>query len=78
MDVTGQIGSALDNLIDAALHPSAANLPTGFLVFILAVLAIAALPEDAREKVRMAALTAVGLIVSLSLSWPVNWSALLR
>jgi hypothetical protein len=38
---------------------------------------IAALPEGARQKVRFASLTAVGLIVSLSLTWPVT-SAILR
>ena len=70
-----QLGSTLGDFIDAVLHPSAANLPAGFLVF--AVLMIAALPEGARQKVRLASLTAVGLIVSLSLTWPVT-SAILR
>jgi hypothetical protein len=72
-----QIGSTLGDFIDAALHPSVANLPAGFLVLVLAVLMIAALPEGARQKVRLASLTAVGLIVSLSLTWPVT-SAILR
>jgi hypothetical protein len=72
-----QIGSTLGDFIDAALHPSVANLPAGFLVLVFAVLMIAALPEGAREKVRLASLTAVGLIVSLSLTWPVT-SAILR
>jgi hypothetical protein len=47
------------------LHPSVANLPAGFLVLVFAVLLIATLPEGARQKVRLASLTAVGLIVSL-------------
>jgi hypothetical protein len=60
-----QIGSTLGDFIDAVLHPSVANLPAGFLVLVFAVLMIAALPEGARQKVRLAGLTAVGLIVSL-------------
>jgi hypothetical protein len=72
-----QIGSALGDFIDAVFHPSVANLPAGFLVLVFAVLMIAALPEGARQKVRLAGLTAVGLIVSLSLTWPVT-SAILR
>jgi amino acid permease len=72
-----QIGSTLGDFIDAVLHPSVVNLPAGFLVLVFAVLMIAALPEGARQKVRLASLTAVGLIVSLSLTWPVT-SAILR
>jgi hypothetical protein len=72
-----QIGSALGDFIDAVFHPSVANLPAGFLVLVFAVLTIAALPEGARQKARLAGLTAVGLIVSLSLTWPVT-SAILR
>jgi hypothetical protein len=72
-----QITSTLGDFIDAVLHPSVANLPAGFLVLVFAVLMLAALPEGARQKVRLAGLTAVGLIVSLSLTWPVT-SAILR
>jgi hypothetical protein len=72
-----QISSTLGDFIDAVLHPSVANLPAGFLVLVFAVLMITALPEGARQKVRLAGLTAVGLIVSLSLTWPVA-SAILR
>jgi hypothetical protein len=72
-----QISSTLGDFIDAVFHPSAANLPAGFLVLVFAVLTITALPEDARQKMRLASLTAVGLIVSLSLTWPVT-SAILR
>jgi hypothetical protein len=78
MDAISKIGSALGDLIDAVIHPSVASLPMGFLVLILAVLTVAALPEGARERMRLAGLTAFGLIVSLSLSWPVNWGAILR
>ncbi len=78
MEGFSQIGATLGGLIDAALHPSAANLPAGFLVLVLAVFALAAMPDGAREKLRLAGLTTVGLIVSLSLSWPVNWAAILR
>jgi hypothetical protein len=60
-----QIGSTLGDFIDAVLHPSVSNLPAGFLVLVFAVLMIAALPEGARQKVRLASLTAVGLSVSL-------------
>jgi hypothetical protein len=66
-----QNDSTLDALIDAVLHPSVANLPAGILVLVFAVLMIAALPDNARQKVRLVSLTAVGLIVSLSLTWPV-------
>jgi hypothetical protein len=72
-----QISSTLGDFIDAVFHPSVANLPAGFLVLVFAVLMLAALPEGARRKVRLAGLTAVGLIVSLSLTWPVA-SAILR
>ena len=77
MDGLDQIGSTLSDFIYAALHPSVANLPAGFLILVLAVLMITALPEGARQRVRMASLTAFGLIVSLSLTWPVT-SAILR
>jgi hypothetical protein len=73
-----QIGSKVGDLVDALIHPSVANLPAGFLVLIVAVFAIAALPEGARERMRLAGLTAFGLVVSLSLSWPLNWAAILR
>jgi hypothetical protein len=72
-----QISSTLGDFIDAVFHPSVANLPAGFLVLVFAVLIIAALPEDARRKMRLASLAAAGLIVSLSLTWPVT-SAILR
>ncbi len=72
-----QIGSNLGDFIDAVFHPSVANLPAGFLVLVFAVLIITAMPEGAREKMRMACLAAVGLFVSLSLTWPVT-SAILR
>ena len=72
-----QIGSTLSDFLDAVLHPSVANLPAGFLALVFAVLLIAAMPEGAREKMRMASLAAVGLIVSLSVTWPVA-SAILR
>jgi hypothetical protein len=72
-----QIGSALGDFIDAVFHPSVTNLPAGFLVLVLAVLLITALPEGARRKMRLAGLAAVGLVVSLSLTWPVM-SAILR
>ena len=78
MDAINQIGSALGDLVDGMIHPSLASLPMGFLVLVLAVLTVAALPEGARERLRLAGLTAFGLIVSLTLSWPVNWAAILR
>src|SRR5579863_1257605 len=77
MDGLDQIGSTLGDFLYAVLHPSVANLPAGFLVLVFAVLMIAALPESARAKMRLAGLAAVGLIVSLSLTWPVT-SAILR
>ena len=71
------IGSTLGNFIYAVLHPSVADLPAGFLVLVFAVLLIAAMPQGARAKMRLASLAVVGLIVSLSLTWPVT-SAILR
>ena len=78
MNATSQIGSILGDFVNALIHPSIANLPMGFLVLVVAVFTIAALPEGTRERMRLAALTAFGLIVSLSVSWPVNWAAILR
>jgi hypothetical protein len=78
MDVASEIGSILGALVDGLIHPSVANLPAGFLVLIVAVFTITALPEGARERMRLAGLTTFGVIVSLSLSWPVNWAAILR
>jgi hypothetical protein len=78
MGASSQIGSILGDLVYAVIHPSVTSLPMGFLVLVLAVLTVAALPEGARERMRLAGLTAFGLIVSLSLSWPVNWAAILR
>jgi hypothetical protein len=78
MDANSQIGSILGDLVNALVHPSVESLPMGFLVLIVAVFTIAALPEGAWERVRFAGLTTFGLIVSLSLSWPVNWAAMLR
>ena len=72
-----QISSTIGDFINAAIHPSVANLPAGFLILVFAVVTIAALPEGAREKMRLASLAAVGLIVSLSLTWPVT-TAILR
>jgi hypothetical protein len=77
MDGLDQIGSTLGDFVYAVLHPSVANLPAGFLVLVFAVLMIAALPEGARAKMRLAGLAAVGLIISVSLTWPVT-SAILR
>jgi amino acid permease len=78
MDGLAQIGSTLGDFVYAVLHPSVTNLPAGFLVLVFAVLMICALPQGAREKVRMASLAAFGLIVSLSLTGPLNWAAMLR
>jgi hypothetical protein len=78
MHAASQIGLILGDLIDAMIHPSVTNLPAGFLVLIVAVFTVAALPEGARERMRLAGLTTLGLIVSLSLSWPLNWAAILR
>jgi hypothetical protein len=78
MDAISQIKSVLSDLVAGVLHPSVASLPMGFLVLVLAVLTVAALPEGARERMRLAGLTAFGLIISLTLSWPVNWATTLR
>ena len=44
-----QISSTIGDFIIAAIHPSVANLPAGFLVLVFAVLIIAALPGRAGE-----------------------------
>jgi hypothetical protein len=72
-----QIGLIFGDFVDAVLHPSVKNLPAGFIALVFVVLMIATMPEGARQKVRLAGLAAVGLIVSLSLTWPVT-SAILR
>jgi len=65
------IASTLRDVIYAGLHLSVANVPAAFLALVFAVLMIAALPEGARAKLRLAGLAAAGLIISLSLTWPV-------
>ena len=65
------IGSTLSHFTYAGLHLSVANVPAAFLALVFAVLMIAALPEGARAKLRLAGLAAAGLIISLSLTWPV-------
>jgi hypothetical protein len=72
-----QISSTFGQFIDAVFHPSVTSLPAWFLVLVLAVLLMTAVPEGARTKMRLAGLAAVGLAVSLSLTWPVT-SAILR
>jgi hypothetical protein len=78
MDIADQIGSTLGALIDAVAGPSVADLPMAFLVLVLAVFAIAALPAGAREKLNIAGITAIGLIVSFKMFVPANWLAILR
>jgi hypothetical protein len=78
MDIAGQIGSSFGALIDAVACPSVANLPMAFLVLVLGTFAIATLPDGAREKVKIAGITAIGLIVSFKLFLPANWLAILR
>ena len=68
---------SLGDIFDALLHPSIGRLPAGFLILTLAVLGIAALPDDKREKVRLAIMAAFGLFLSLEFSWPLNWGAVL-
>jgi hypothetical protein len=50
-----QIGSTLGDFIDAVLHPSAKNLPAGFLALVFVVLMIAAMPEGTRRRCDWAA-----------------------
>ncbi len=68
---------SLGDIFDALLHPSVGKLPAGFLLLTLAVLGIAALPDDKRQKVRMAVMAGFGLFLSLEFSWPLNWAAVL-
>jgi hypothetical protein len=78
MDIADQTGSTLGALIDAVACPSVADLPMAFIVLVLAVFAIAALPESAREKLKIIGIAAIGLIVSFKLFLPANWLAILR
>ena len=77
MDLLGRIPSSPADLWEAVLHPTAKDIPTWFLLLALAVLGVSALPEEVREKVRVAMLAAFGLIVSFEFSWPFNWGAML-
>jgi hypothetical protein len=67
----------LGDIFDALLHPSIGKLPAGFLLLTLTVLGITALPDDKRNKVKMAIMAAFGLFLSLEFSWPLNWGAAL-
>jgi len=60
MNAASQIGLILGDLVDALIHPSVANLPAGFLVLIVAVFTVTALPEGARERMRLAAISQTG------------------
>ena len=68
---------SLGDIADALLHPSIGRLPAGFLLLTFVVLGIAALPDDKRERVRMAIMAAFGLFLSMEFSWPLNWGAVL-
>lgn len=67
---------SLGDIFDALLHPSVGKLPAGFLLLTLTVLGITALPDDKRNKVKMAIMAAFGLFLSLEFSWPLSWGAL--
>jgi hypothetical protein len=76
MNLSAYIPSlSLGDISDALLHPSVGKLPAGFLLLTLAVLGIAALPDDKREKARLAIMAGFGLFLSLEFSWPLNWGA---
>ncbi len=76
MNLSAYIPSlSLGDIFDALLHPSVGKLPAGFLLLTLAVLGIAALPDDKREKARLAIMAGFGLFLSLEFSWPLNWGA---
>jgi hypothetical protein len=78
MDLLGRIPSfSFADIWDAVLHPAAKDIPAWFLLLSLAVLGVSALPEEVREKVRVAMIAAFGLIVSIEFSWPFNWGAML-
>jgi hypothetical protein len=68
---------SLGAILDALLHPSVGKLPAGFLLLTLAVLGIAALPDEKRSKLKMAIMAAFGLFLSMEFSWPLNWGVAL-
>ena len=63
--IVSTIAEFLTSLVDAAFS----RPPIGLLVVTLAILAVSMLPEDKREKARIAALAAFGLIVMVKIFW---------
>jgi hypothetical protein len=78
MGVPGQIVAALADMFGSLLDAAFSRPPVGLLVITLAILAVSILPEGIREKARIAALAAFGLIVVVKVFWPSGWTAIFR
>ena len=78
MGIPGQIVSTLGDIFDSLVDAAFSKPPMGLLILTLVILAASLVPDDKREKARMAALAAFGLIVMVKLFWPSGWNLLLR
>lgn len=78
MGVLGQVVSTLADALRSLADAAFSRPPVGLLVITLAILAISVMPEDKRDKARVAAAAAFGLIVMVKIFWPTGWSLLLR
>jgi hypothetical protein len=78
MGVLGQIVSTLADVFNSLVDAAFSRPPVGLLVVTLAILAVSMLPEDKREKARIAAMAAIGLIVMVKIFWPSGWSGMPR
>jgi hypothetical protein len=67
--VISHLASALGDIFDALVSAAFSSPPVGLLLLTVVILAASALPEDKREKARMAALAAIGLIVLVKIFW---------
>jgi hypothetical protein len=72
MGVLGQIFSMLVRTIDSLVDAAVLRPPVGLLVITLAILAASVLPERKREKAKLAAVVAAGLIVMLRILEPTS------
>ncbi len=70
MEVIRQVGAAIVDVFRSLVDAAFSRPPVGLLVVTLAILAVSLLPEDKREKARIAALTVFGLIVAAKIFWP--------
>jgi hypothetical protein len=70
MELVRQIVATIVDVFGSLVDAAFSRPPVGLLVVTLAILAVSLLPEDKREKARIAALTVFGLIVAVKIFWP--------